>query len=65
MTTFKRPIYWDAKKDNIIRILFDIVSTEKLSVLLQISTTAIVKRKKYLDKYKHNHNVKQLRTRIK
>ena len=45
----KRPRYWTTKEDLIISQLFDWVSTEKLSILMQISVDSIVDRKQYLD----------------
>jgi len=49
MTISNRPRYWTKKDDDIINALFNIVSTEKLSVFMGISVETIVKRKKYLD----------------
>ena len=59
MTRINRPRYWTAKEDGIIETLFNIVSTEKLSVLMGISTASIVSRKKYLDNINKNGQFKR------
>jgi len=57
----KRPHYWTAKEDKVITQLFNLVSTEKLSGLLQVSVADIVKRYQYLKNGKHQYNRKNER----
>jgi len=59
MTIFKRPRYWTKKDDDIINALFNIVSTEKLSVLMNVSVSSIVQRKKYLENINKNGQFKR------
>lgn len=56
MTTSKRPKFWTKKEDGIINALFNIVSTEKLSVLMNVSVSSIVQRKKYLENFKNGQS---------
>lgn len=44
-----RPHWWTNFEDKIIKKLFPIMSTEKLSVLMKISTKLIIERAKYLE----------------
>lgn len=44
----KRPYYFTPKEDRIILELFSFCSTEKLSILLKISTQNIINRYRYL-----------------
>lgn len=44
----KRPYYFTPKDDRIILELFNICSTEKLSVLLNVGTQNIINRYRYL-----------------
>ena len=46
----KRPYYFTPKEDQVILELFNICSTEKLSILLRISTKNIINRYRYLTK---------------
>ena len=59
VSTFNRPRYWSKKEDFIVTALFSIVSTEKLSVLMGISTASIVSRKKYLENINKNGQFKR------
>jgi predicted AAA+ superfamily ATPase len=53
-TKLVRPHYWTQKQDLIISELFDFVSTEKLSILMQVKTQSIVERKQYLENIKND-----------
>lgn len=48
MKKLKRPYYFSPKEDRLILELFNICSTEKLSILLKISTQNIINRYRYL-----------------
>ncbi|BAQ65575.1 hypothetical protein [Geminocystis sp. NIES-3709] len=48
MTKLNRPHYFTPKEDLIIDNLFDWMSTQKLSILMQIKSESIVARQQYL-----------------
>lgn len=52
----KRPYYFTPKEDRLILELFNICSTEKLSILLRISTKNIINRYRYLTTQKRGKN---------
>lgn len=52
----KRPYYFTPKEDQVILELFNICSTEKLSVLLNVGTQNIINRYRYLTHKKGGKN---------
>lgn len=50
MSKVKRPHYFTLNEDTAILSLFSIVSTEKLSILMNLSSQKIINRYQYLQK---------------
>jgi hypothetical protein len=50
-----KPHYFDDQKDLVIDNLFDVCSTEKLSILMGISVKNIIKRQKYLHEQRNKN----------